>query len=44
LIPIKFQSSSCVHVYESLQGGVGIALESPDQKTPGFVDQIAFLW
>jgi hypothetical protein len=28
-------------VCESLQGDVGIALESPDQKTQGFVVQIA---
>jgi hypothetical protein len=28
-------------LYESLQGEVGIALESPDQKTRGFIIQIA---
>jgi hypothetical protein len=27
-------------VYELLQGGVGVILESPDQKTRGFLIQI----
>jgi hypothetical protein len=30
-------------VWELLQGEVGIALESPDQKTQGFVVQITLL-
>jgi hypothetical protein len=29
---------------ESLQGDASIALESPDQKTQGFVVEIAFPW
>jgi hypothetical protein len=31
-------------VDESLQGDIGIALESPDQKTRGFVVQIVLPW
>jgi hypothetical protein len=37
LLPVR----SCVpNVYELLQGEAGIALESSDQKTRGFVVQI----
>jgi hypothetical protein len=41
LVLLKFQFFFHVLVCDSLQGDAGIALKSPDQKTRGFVVQIA---
>jgi hypothetical protein len=41
LVLLKFQFFFRFLVCDSLQGDAGIALESPDQKTRGFVVQIA---
>jgi hypothetical protein len=44
LTKFDFGIDLALRVCESLQGDVGIALESPDQKTRGFMVQIALPW